>query len=73
MFSISPQWVLKQLGLDGVDPELTELIALFVMRFQAASDKNDFVKESLRRALLWTAGPIQHGEPARRQLSKRKP
>jgi len=75
MFSISPQWVLKQLGLDGaVDPEVAEMVTLLVMRYQNAPDKAAFAKETLRKALLATGGvptaPMQPLPPAMRKRSR---
>lgn len=63
MFTISPQWLLKQIGLDGaVDPETAEMATLLLMRYQSAQNKPAFVKETLRKALMVApeAGPA-HG------------
>jgi hypothetical protein len=52
MFTISPQWLLQRIGLEGaIDPETAEMAALLLMRFEAAPNKAVFVKETLRRAL----------------------
>lgn len=55
MFTISPQWVLKQLGIsDSVDPETAQMATMLVMRYQAAPDKAAFVKDAIRKALFVT-------------------
>ena len=53
MFTISPQWLLKQLGIsDKVDPETAEMATMLLMRYQSAPDKSAFLKDALRKALF---------------------
>ena len=50
-FNLDPAWFLNRLGLD-LDPETTELVAQLALRYRNAPNRELFVKEALRRALM---------------------
>lgn len=60
MLSLNPKWALKQVGID-MDEETAELVTFFLMRFKAAPDKREFLKECLRKAMSQVdeVGPVK--------------
>jgi hypothetical protein len=51
MIILNPNWVLERLGMRA-DPELVELLAVFMMRLREAKNGPEFLKDALRKALV---------------------
>lgn len=50
MLSINPKWLFEKVGIKA-DDELTELVTIFLMRFNASADRLQFLKDCLKKAL----------------------
>jgi hypothetical protein len=73
MFTISPQWLLQRLGLEGaVDPDTAEMATMLLMRFQNAEDKQEFVKKAIRGALAGTAPAATFVSPGFGKLPRKR-
>jgi len=60
MLSINPKWVLEQVGVE-MDEETAELVTFFMLRFKAAPNKREFLKDCLRKAMSQVdeVGPVK--------------